>query len=150
MKENEQMLLFPPITTFHLALRSPLYSNTRSTFSLHFPPSLFQTETTLVYLKKKKKKISSEQTRNLTLFLPSICWKASAPISPALLPSVLTCSQSSEGEENGWADILGRTHIPLHNRLPFSLFLSNHYSKKPKKNNKKKLNEQELIHGNKN
>lgn len=36
-ERNEQMLLYPPITIFHLALQSPLYSGTWSTFSLHFP-----------------------------------------------------------------------------------------------------------------
>lgn len=36
-ERNEQMSLFPPITIFHLALQSPLYSSTWSTFSLHFP-----------------------------------------------------------------------------------------------------------------
>lgn len=89
-ERNEQMFLFPPITTFHLALPSSLYSM-RSTFSLHFPLT-FPTSTVHSCLKTSKKQLRKRNN------LISSGGSLSALLSPTLR-SVSTCSQTSEARK---------------------------------------------------
>lgn len=103
-KRNEQMSLFPPITTVHLALQSPLYGR-------HFP-SILLPSVRNVKTSQMIKEIATEQSRDHDNTRQILCSDKEKRSS---------LSQHAAKPQTAWADILSPTRIE---RSPHTFFFS--------------------------